>query len=182
MRIPCLVLVTIVTMLNVAGAAVPHPGVARSVGCYEVTIGEWRPAVALGRDQAYLTAPRAIELTTQLLLKPGVEDDWLVVRAVAGSTLGVHEAAYWEALKDDVVAITFTNWHSGLSLTLKYGPKEMNGTAHTFWDFPREIQTAPVSIRRVECEERRSNNGMQPSVSVVTPLAPRQAARRPARG
>jgi hypothetical protein len=171
MRACCIVVAVVMMILVGASAADPYPHVVRSVGCYEVALGEWSPSLELGPDQAYLVPPKAIELTADLLLSPGVMDQWLIVRPMPGSTLGVHRWAYWEVPKDDLVVIVFTNGHSGIGMTLKYDTEEMRGTAWTFWDFPRRHQTAPAIIRRVDCASGRSNSLMNLTVRAVTALA-----------
>jgi hypothetical protein len=127
------------------------PEVERSLGCYELTIGKWAPELPLGEDQGYLEPATVIELTAALYLNPGVLDSWRSVRLVEGSKPEYYTSAYWEALKDDYVGVTFTNGFSGIGISVKFDKNEMHGRAGTFWDFPREHQSAPATLKRVPC-------------------------------
>ena len=148
-----------------------RPEVARALGCYEIVLGKWDPELPLGADQAFLEPAKVIELTSKLYLKPGVADDWLAVRFVSGTNPNIYDSAYWEALKDNYVAVTFTNGFSGVGIVVTFDKAEMRGTAGTFWDFPREHQSAPATLKRVKCGEKRSNNRLKPTDPRVTPLA-----------
>ena len=149
-------------------------------GCYRVTIGDWSPTVDIGEDSDYRIAPQAVELTQELLLPAGTLDDWLIVRPINGSQLGVHRSAYWQALPNGSVAITFTNGHSGLVVNVDATRKPMVGVAYTFWDFPRDAQNAPARLERIECPAKRSNSSVNASHSAVTARA--YSGTRPARG
>src|SRR5262245_20324545 len=102
-----------------------RPEVARSLGCYNLTLGKWNPEQSLGADDAYFESSQVIELTSELYLNPGVNDDWLFVRFVSGGPK-VYNSAYWEALRDSRIAITFTTGFSGVSIIAKFNKREMH--------------------------------------------------------
>ena len=121
-------------------------------GCYELKLSHWSPAISLGADEAFISPPSRVELTTT------PEHTWdahgFKVTAAAGASPSVHTFSYWTS-DGHHVHIKWTNGHSGLTMDLDVRGSDLVGTAQTFWDFSRPEQTSHVVATRISCESKR---------------------------
>jgi hypothetical protein len=121
------------------------PDHASLLGCYDVVLQNWHPALNLGEDAVFTMPPRTIELTSlvgrrrDFLARPVVrESKWLPF----GS---------WEVTPERTLSLTWSNGFSGVVAELGPQGETLTGRAYTFWDFPRLTQWAAVTAVRVSC-------------------------------
>jgi HEAT repeat protein len=132
--------------------------------CYAVRRGPWTPGTELGGDSVFSNPPQQVRFTTRVRTRAGrPEPSFDLDRADPdehGWTLGTWQPV---AERDSVVA-DFTNGHSGVVMRLEVRPDgSLEGTARTYWDFPRDSQTAEVAASPIPCpagpEERAAAIG-----------------------
>jgi len=118
-------------------------------GCYELKLSQWSPAISLGDDSVFISPPRRIQLTT------APDHSWdehgLKVTPAGGESPSIHTSAYWTA-NGRRVHIVWTTGFSGLTMDLHERGSNLEGMAHTFWDFPRPRQTSRVVAMKISCE------------------------------
>lgn len=115
-------------------------------GCYDVELGPWAPHRDFGRDSLYMAPPPRIRLQSDSA-PPG-----LALTPAPGALPSVHRIAFWRHLGPDSVSFVWSNGFSGITMRLAASGEDLRGSARTFWDFPRETQTADVVARRVSCK------------------------------
>jgi hypothetical protein len=128
-------------------AQAPTPAIT---GCYGVDLGAWQPHVDVGDDTVEVMPPPQVVL----LADSGTvsfEGRGYLVRPVPGTPPSVHRWSYWRQLRPDSVYVAWTTGYAGLTMRLQIGDSVMTGTAQTFWDFPREMQTASAKLTRIRC-------------------------------
>jgi hypothetical protein len=72
-----------------------------------------------------------------------------------GSRTTVHGNALWMPTSGGAgIHIVWSTGFSGLTMDLDVKDEGafLEGEAKTFWDFPREVQTARIRAKRVDCE------------------------------
>jgi hypothetical protein len=120
-------------------------------GCYELTLSQWRPAISLGDDAMFISPPGRIELTTT------PDHTWdehgLKLTPARGVSPSIHKSSYWTD-NGRRVHIVWTTGFSGLTMDLQERGSNLEGTAHTFWDFPRPRQTSRVVAMKIACEPK----------------------------
>jgi hypothetical protein len=146
--IGCLVL-----SLVLAAADKPHlRSMSEVLGCYDINLGSWEPQIALGKDDAFITPPKRVELTNSpSAFQQSGAKKWWVVRTVQLSTTYAHPYSQWSLASDGAIVISWGNGFSGLSARLSWDGRRYVGTAETFWDFSRETQKAVMSLTPVRC-------------------------------
>lgn len=117
-------------------------------GCYEIRLGAWTPALALGSDSVYITPPRRLILDT-LPAAPSSPSSFRIHPVL--DTPG-RDHAYWLALGADSLRVGWTTGLSGLTMHLRLENETLSGVATTFWNFDRRSQQAEVAGNRVACQ------------------------------
>lgn len=125
-----------------------------AVGCYEIEMTPWRPKLDLGLDSVFITPPHRIRLDTVRSESPFTRDALRVVpipwtcrdRLSPCEPLGI-----WQPLNDHELGIVWTNGFSGFGAELRVKKNRLEGTARTFWDFPRREQSSKIIARSIEC-------------------------------
>jgi len=121
------------------------PDQAAMLGCYDVVLQNWRPALNLEDDAVFTIPPRTIELTSL----PGRRGNFLV-RPVVGESKWLRFGS-WEVTPERTLSLTWSNGLSGVAAELGPQGQTLTGRAYTFWDFPRLTQWAAVTAVRVSC-------------------------------
>jgi catechol 2,3-dioxygenase-like lactoylglutathione lyase family enzyme len=129
-------------------------GSEQEARCYKLEMTEWKPAINLEGDKIYSIPPEAIELTSNRLRVVGQEEIFAIFPAL-GAKPSVHKIAYWYADSGKLIHLTWSNGHSGLAMVLVRTKDGLVGTAHTFWDFERQVQTSSVLASKVACGTKR---------------------------
>jgi hypothetical protein len=132
-----------------------HPAYAQApvtelAGCYAIDIGVWEPPVELGDDTVEVQPPARVALLADRGTA-SFESRGHLVRPVPGTEGSTHRWSYWRRLAPDSIYIAWTTGFAGLRMHLGVRDSILVGEAQTFWDFPREPQTAPATLRRVRC-------------------------------
>jgi hypothetical protein len=140
-------------------AAMVLPGTADAqdmelVGCYDLTIGEWAPALPEGSPSWYVTPPPRIELTDTFAARHGVPDSLRrAVTPAPGVMPSVHSMAFWSMPSPDTVALVWSNGFTGVRLRVGRTETGLAGNARSFTDVvgdPRH--EAPALARPVACD------------------------------
>ena len=140
------------TILIYLGMSLPMSGKCLAndfSGCYQLSLSPWDPVLSIGADQEFISPPSRVVLTTT------PEHTWdprgFRVVAAKGVVPSVHTFSYWVSHADHVY-IKWTTGHAGLTMDLKKSGSKLEGTAHTFWDFPRPEQTSHVVATQISCD------------------------------
>jgi len=134
-----------------AEAALPAPESLQ--GCFKLKMSPWRPDLHLGRDSAYITPPRAIQLFAEQGTK-SIETNGYVLRPAPGARPSIHKASYWRIKGPEGVELVWSTGFSGLTMLLRPEGQNLRGQARTSWDFNRTAQTADVFAQRIACAKR----------------------------
>jgi hypothetical protein len=128
-----------------------HPSaMARLAGCYEVRLGSWSPSLAIGGDAVFMTPPAHIRLWRQLNPE-WARDSAFAITPVAPSRDRAHKYGIYRIVSHDSIAATFSNGLSGVVLELGVRRDSLVGRATSFWDFPRQPQSATAVLVRRRC-------------------------------
>jgi len=126
--------------------------------CYTISRGPWSPVLDLGGDSVFSIPTRTIRFL-------GRKADWtrdpdspveMLAIPANGSRMTIHGTPSWMPSSDGHgIEIVWSTGFSGLTMRLQTADSgaTLTGQAETFWDFPREVQRAPVQAKRVECQE-----------------------------
>ncbi len=99
----------------------------------------------------FITPPHQIMLSTEIL--PGPKNalgNARYLKPYPEGSHSIHSYSFWEILDDGSIFISFSTGYSGLFMTLTVSGDKLLGTAETFWDFPRQTQTAEVQLKRIQ--------------------------------
>jgi hypothetical protein len=138
-------------------------------GCYQLTLSEWHPKLNLGDDAVFVTPPASVKLLNERGTS-GWEASGFIARPAPGVPPTIHRGSYWLPTGTRSIKIVWTTGFSGLSMNLTLEESGLRGTTESFWDFPRQHQTADVVARKVDCSEKNASPVAQPtSNAVATP-------------
>ncbi len=132
-------------------APAPLPSWPDVVGCWEVRMGAWRPALMLGPDERIVTPPSRILIDSTIGTRP-YERRNLLLRPAPGATPSVHRYSWWNMGRADSIQLRWTTGFSGVNMSLDHRGDTLSGIAQTTWDFDRQPQTADVTMWRVACD------------------------------
>jgi predicted amidohydrolase len=135
-----------------AQSALQSPGPGQ---CYEVQLGTWTPPLDLGEDTVFRVPPRRFRVDARP--DPMLGPQAYPLRTLAGAAGPVHSRGWWSAVRQDSADIVFTTGFSGLVLHVHRDGGTWRGTASTFWDFPRQRQTAQVTLASTTCPAAQSS-------------------------
>lgn len=119
------------------------------VGCWALALSPWTPAAELGTDSVFITPPARIELTADSSID--ARPTGLVVRPAPGTRATIHRFVYWERLGPDSLRIVFSTGFSGVLMRLARSGETLRGSARTFWDAQRPVQTSAVTATPIPC-------------------------------
>ena len=138
-----------VVLRDAKPAAWPALPSAESVaGCYALRFDDWIPREDLGPDTCFVSVPLTVELT----LTPWKgSPNRFVVRPTGGSSASVHHINVWSITAERTLSVAWSTGFSGVEAELGPRGDVLQGTARTFWDFPRTTQWARVTARRTAC-------------------------------
>jgi hypothetical protein len=117
-------------------------------GCLTLRVGEWSPQTKWGGDSVFVTSPSLVQL---LPMPASAEEGRSNIRVERVSEMDWLPQKTWQQTSGDSLQLVFSNGHSGVILELPAVTDSAVGTAETFWDFPRELQTAVVRAVRIPC-------------------------------
>jgi hypothetical protein len=121
------------------------------VGCWEVRMGAWSPALMLGPDERIITPPSRVLIDSTIGTRP-YERRNLLLRPAPGAAPSVHRYSWWNMGRGDSIQLRWTTGFSGLNMSLSHEQDTLRGLAQTTWDFDRQVQHADVTMWRVACE------------------------------
>ena len=121
------------------------------VGCWELRMGAWRPALMLGPDERIVTPPSRVLIDSTIGTRP-YERRNLLLRPAPGATPSVHRYSWWNMGRADSIQLRWTTGFSGVNMSLDHEGDTLRGTAETTWDFERQVQHADVTMWRVACD------------------------------
>ena len=145
------------------------------VGCWELRMGAWSPALPLGPDERIVTPPARVLIDSTIGTRP-YERRNLLLRPAPGAAPSVHRYSWWNMGRGDSIQLRWTTGFSGVNMSLSHEGDTLRGLAETTWDFDRQVQRADVTMSRVACEARvpilagdslRRNVPFNPSVHVA---------------
>ncbi len=132
-------------------AAAPLASWPDVVGCWELRMGAWRPALMLGPDERIVTPPSRILIDSTIGTRP-YERRNLLLRPAPGATPSVHRYSWWNMGRADSIQLRWTTGFSGVNMSLDHLGDTLRGVAQTTWDFDRQVQHADVTMWRVACD------------------------------
>jgi hypothetical protein len=138
----------VVPMRAVATPLASWPDV---VGCWEVRMGAWSPALMLGPDERIITPPSRVLIDSMIGTRP-YERRNLLLRPAPGAAPSVHRYSWWNMGRADSIQLRWTTGFSGLNMSLSHEGDTLRGVAETTWDFDRQAQHADVTMWRVACD------------------------------
>ena len=121
------------------------------VGCWELRMGAWSPALMLGADERIITPPSRVLIDSTIGTRP-YERRNLLLRPAPGATPSVHRYSWWNIGRADSIELRWTTGFSGVNMSVEHEGDTLRGVAETTWDFDRQIQTANVTMWRVPCD------------------------------
>ena len=123
----------------------------RMAGCFDVAVGSWTPALALGIDSLSMAPPSRVKLETTRAPAFFDPDAWRQLSVAPGALPSMHRFAGW-TIEGDSIRLSWTTGFAGVGAVLAPTPEGAVGEARSFWDYTRERQTAPLRLRRVPCD------------------------------
>lgn len=121
------------------------------VGCWELRMGAWAPALMLGADERVITPPSRVLLDSAVGTRP-YERRNLLLRPAPGATPSMHRYSWWNMGRADSIELRWTTGFSGVNMSLSHEGDTLRGLAETTWDFDRQVQHANVTMWRVRCD------------------------------
>ena len=121
------------------------------VGCWELRLGAWSPALMLGGDERIITPPSRVLIDSTVGTRP-YERRNLLLRPAPGAAPSVHRYSWWNMGRGDSIQLRWTTGFSGVNMSLAHEGDTLRGLAATTWDFDRQVQQADVTMWRVRCE------------------------------
>jgi hypothetical protein len=121
------------------------------VGCWELRMGAWSPALMLGADERIITPPSRVLIDSTIGTRP-YERRNLLLRPAPGAAPSVHRYSWWNMGRADSIQLRWTTGFSGVNMSLAHEGDTLRGVAETTWDFDRQVQQADVTMWRVRCE------------------------------
>jgi hypothetical protein len=128
------------------GSAAPSEVVMR---CFNVRMTAWTPTLRIGADVVFITLPSSMALTTKMERTGNSRKIYVVVPA-NGRKASQDTFGYWWP-EGDKTTIEWGDGYSGVRTVMGRTKGGLEGTARTFWDFPRPVQTSHVVAREVRC-------------------------------
>jgi hypothetical protein len=122
-------------------------------GCYQLTVGQWRPALSLGEDAQFVVLPSALELQPARGTT-GWEQEGYILRVPSWGRSGFLSTGYWYPIGGRRIFARLTDGFTSLGFFLRLGDGDLRGFVKTGWDFPRTPQRSEVSAQRQPCAER----------------------------
>jgi hypothetical protein len=158
-RMRCIVIALILSLSLADRGSAQEPKSAEKVhwaiGCYVVEMGAWTSEIEMGLDSVFLTPPGVLFLDTTSvevpLAPPDLPPALRVVPLVpwAGAP---YLAGSWRPITSyEGVSLNWTNGFSGFFVNAERRGEDLEGVAQSYWDFPREDQTAEIRLRRIPC-------------------------------
>ncbi|MGQ0713545.1 MAG: hypothetical protein ACT4PJ_07410 [Gemmatimonadaceae bacterium] len=132
-------------------AATPLAAWPDVVGCWELRMGAWQPALMLGNDERIVTPPSRVLIDSTIGTRP-YERRNLLLRPAPGAAPSVHRYSWWNMGRGDSIQLRWTTGFSGVNMNLFHEGDTLRGFARTEWDFDRQPQHANVTAWRVPCE------------------------------
>jgi hypothetical protein len=121
------------------------------VGCWELRMGAWSPALMLGPDERIVTPPSRVLIDSTIGTRP-YERRNLLLRPAPGAAPSVHRYSWWNMGRADSIQLRWTTGFSGVNMSLSHEGDTLRGLAETTWDFDRQVQHADVTLWRVACD------------------------------
>lgn len=121
------------------------------VGCWELRMGAWSPALMLGPDERIVTPPARVLIDSTIGTRP-YERRNLLLRPAPGVAPSVHRYSWWNMGRADSIQLRWTTGFSGVNMSLSHEGDTLRGLAETTWDFDRQVQHADVTMWKVLCE------------------------------
>ena len=123
------------------------------VGCWELRMSAWHPALMLGADERIITPPSRVLIDSTIGTRP-YERRNLLLRPAPGAAPSVHRYSWWNMGRGDSIQLRWTTGFSGINMSLSHEGDTLRGFAETDWDFDRQRQQAAVTAWRVQCEAK----------------------------
>jgi len=121
--------------------------------CFDVRMTAWSPPVSAtqgpGGDSVFITPPSSIALTNILLGVFENRKSYKVVPA-RGLKAAKYTFGHWSP-EGDKIKLTWGGGYSGMDATLTRTKSGLEGSAKTYWDFPRTVQKSQVTAKEVRC-------------------------------
>jgi hypothetical protein len=121
------------------------------VGCWDVRMGAWAPALMLGPDERIVTPPSRVLIDSTIGTRP-YERRNLLLRPAPGAAPSVHRYSWWNMGRADSIQLRWTTGFSGVNMSLEHRGDTLRGVAETTWDFDRQVQRADVTMLRAKCD------------------------------
>ena len=140
-------------LLAVSAATPAPPATLRDptlvAGCYVLALGSWHPDLDLGPAKAFIIPPNRVEVRAAPGESGWAKDHYALV-PVPGHT-SLHSGLFWDFTRKGTIHVVFTTGHAGLTMDLSLARNNLVGSAQTFWDFTRPVQTTTVNAIREPC-------------------------------
>ena len=120
------------------------------VGCWQLRMSAWEPALMLGADERIITPPSRVLIDSTIGTRP-YERRNLLLRPAPGAAPSVHRYSWWNLGRADSIELRWTTGFSGINMSLSHEGDTLRGLAETEWDFDRQRQQAAVTAWRVPC-------------------------------
>lgn len=118
------------------------------VGCWQLRMSAWEPALMLGADERVITPPSRVLIDSTIGIRP-YERRNLLLRPAPGAAPSVHRYSWWNLGRGDSIQLRWTTGFSGINMSLAHEGDTLRGFAETEWDFDRQKQQAAVTAWRV---------------------------------
>lgn len=127
-----------------------------SIGCYQVQVEPWEPAMSLGGDTVFIAPPRVLHLlplSAEDSLKQAPYARGTYWHPATESPKSEWRTPRWIAREGKrEITIEWSNGFSGFGVKLKAKGDTLRGVAETFWDFGRPAQKAQFKMWRADCD------------------------------
>lgn len=140
----------IIPMPVTAPAPTPMASWPDVVGCWQLRMSAWEPALMLGADERIITPPSRVLIDSTIGTRP-YERRNLLLRPAPGAAPSVHRYSWWNLGRGDSIQLRWTTGFSGINMRLSHERDTLRGFAETEWDFDRQRQQAAVTAWRVPC-------------------------------
>ncbi|MDQ4080867.1 MAG: hypothetical protein M3125_08930 [Gemmatimonadota bacterium] len=141
-----------IPMTVTPAAATPMASWPDVVGCWQLRMSAWDPALMLGADERIITPPSRVLIDSTIGTRP-YERRNLLLRPAPGAAPSVHRYSWWNLGRGDSIQLRWTTGFSGINMSLSHEGDTLRGVAETEWDFDRQRQLAAVTAWRVPCAD-----------------------------
>jgi hypothetical protein len=120
-------------------------------GCFDLEMGAWTPEIRLGADSLVMAPPHRIRLGAEPGKGIANREVGRSLEAAPGVNPSVHRVRFWDGTREELSLVWSTGF-SGVRMQLEPEGGSLVGTARTFWDLPREVQSASVTAVPIPCD------------------------------